>query len=99
MEFSNAILKNDRAAGLITMLNKDGTPKVDPNSNLSGLKIVDVNGWAPTEDGLGMVTNSCTGEKFIGYEVITPPTAKNANDAAMKMLRDGKADAMWIYAD
>jgi len=66
-------------------------------SDLSGKKIVDVAGWAPTADGLSLVTNWCTGNRYTGYEVLTPST--EGNDAAMEMLRDGTADGMFVYAD
>ena len=56
-------------------------------------------GWAPTSDGLGLVANSCTGQKYVGYEMVTPPNADNNNDEAMRRLRNGEVDAMWVYAD
>lgn len=66
MDFSEAILKDDKPAGLITRLNKDGEPAVKGTNDLRDLssKIADVVNWAPTEDGLSFVTNSCTGKKF-----------------------------------
>lgn len=54
-------------------------------------------GWAPTADGLFYERNTCTGEKFRGFEMVVPDEA--GNDAAMRLLRDGKVDALWIYAD
>lgn len=99
-EFSYGILKNDRPAGLLVMLDETtGKPKVDPTTTLSGLKIVDVNGWAPTEDGLALVNNECTKKPFVDYTFVVPETAKNANDAAMEKLTKGDVDAMWVYAD
>jgi hypothetical protein len=50
-EFSHSILENNKPAGLLTRL-VDGKPILDPNSDLSGVKIADVTGWAPTIDGL-----------------------------------------------
>jgi len=44
-----------------------------------------------------MVTNTCTNKRFTGYTMLTPTIA--GNDAAMKMLLNGEADAIWIYAD
>ena len=72
--------------------------QVSPQSDLSGVKIADVNGWAPTEDGLQSVTNKCTGASFQGYEVISSAVEK-PNDAALQMLLDGTVDAVWIYGD
>ena len=96
MEFSHGILSHNKPAGLITRL-KNGIPEISPQSDLSGIKVVDVAGWAPTEDGLSMVTNTCTNKRFTGYTMLTPEKA--GNDAAMKMLLNGEADAIWIYAD
>jgi hypothetical protein len=59
-EFSYGILENNKPAGLLTRL-VDGKPILDPNSDLSGKKIVDVTGWAPTIDGIKFSTNNCSG--------------------------------------
>jgi len=83
IEFSWGVLKANKPAGLMVMLKPDGTPKISPDSTLDGLKVVDVTGWAPTNDGLALVENKCTGKRFSGYEVINPPNADNNNDAAM----------------
>jgi len=73
MEFSHSILENNKPAGLLTTLNETGTPKVSTSSDLSGLKVVDVNGWAHTQDGLAVTKNACTGNTaFSGYEWVTP---------------------------
>lgn len=96
-EFSQAILKDNKPAGLIVRLDAQGNPLVGGSSDLSGLNVVDVNGWAPTSDTLGIVNNPCTGQKFSGYNLIIP--AETGNDAAMAILRSGQADAMWVYAD
>jgi hypothetical protein len=94
-DFSIAILAVNKAAGLLTLL-ENGAPRVDGFSDLSGLKVVDVGGWAPTADGLGFVTNKCTGEKYSSdYTLLTG----DGNDASMQMLRDGSADAMFVYSD
>jgi hypothetical protein len=78
----------------------NGKPTVNPHSDLSGLRVVDVSGWAPTADGLMYVTNTCTGKHYTNYTMIIPNNqGRNANDVAMQMLRDDKADALWIYAD
>jgi len=105
LEFSDAILNQNKPAGLIVMLNSDGTPKVDGLSNLAGKTVVDVGGWAPTADTIAFVENKCTGEQYAsmctesgGTDCYTLTTGEG-NDASMKMLRDGEADAMFIYAD
>ena len=98
VDFSNGILKMNKPAGLITRL-VNGKPHVSPKSDLKGLKIVDVVGWAPTPDTLSLVTNKCTKKRFEGYTMVNPTASGNANDAAMKMVLDGTADAMWIYSD
>eukprot|EP00971_Amphidinium_carterae_P061913 1226160-Amphidinium_carterae.1 len=51
-EFGDGILEVNKAAGLLTLLNENGVPMVTGQSDLSGLNIVDVAGWAPTADGL-----------------------------------------------
>jgi len=96
MEFTNAFLSDNKPAGILTRL-VNGVPVVSPSSDLSGVNIVDVNGWAPTADTLAIVRNPCTGNYFSGYTMITPTDV--GNDAAMAMLMDGTADAMWVYAD
>jgi len=96
MEFTNAFLSDNKPAGILTRL-VNGVPVVSPSSDLSGVNIVDVNGWAPTADTLAIVRNPCTGNYFSGYTMITPTDV--GNDAAMAMLLDGTADAMWVYAD
>jgi len=106
MEFTNSILDANKPAGLLTLLDSDGTPKVNGLSDLAGLKVVDVGGWVPTADGLMYVENKCTGKKYApkcpegeyGVECYTLLVG-DGNDAAMKMLRSGEADAMFVYAD
>ena len=97
VEFSHSILKQNKPAGLLTRLSVDGTPVVSPTDNLAGKRIVDVAGWAPTPEGIAIVANPCTGERYTGYKVLVPP--ESGNDAAMRMLLSGEADAMWVYAD
>mmetsp|Transcript_11306 Transcript_11306/g.21536 ORF Transcript_11306/g.21536 Transcript_11306/m.21536 type:complete len:398 (+) Transcript_11306:220-1413(+) len=98
MEFSHGLVRNSKPAGLLVRLNDDGAPEIDGNHNLNGTKIVHVNSWAPTEDGLGFVQNQCTGERFSGYTMI-PSSAENPNDDALGKLLDGTADAMWVFVD
>lgn len=97
LEFSHPILDQNKPAGILTRLGKDGKPVLSPTSNLSGKKIVDVKGWAPTVDGLSFVKNSCTGKPFSGFETIVPDVS--GNDAALEYLLNGTADGMFVYAD
>lgn len=97
LDFTYGILSSNKPAGILTRLGSDGKPVIDPKSDLRGKKIVDVKGWAPTADGLKLVTNWCTNQRYSGFEVITP--AKDGNDPAMAMLRNGEADGMFVYAD
>lgn len=96
LEFSDPILSDNKPAGILTRL-EDGKPVVSPMSNLTGIKIVDVKGWAPTSDGLAFIKNTCTGGNFVDYEMLVP--SESGNDAALAMLLDGSADAMFVYAD
>jgi hypothetical protein len=95
-DFSHGILNVNKAAGLMVLLDERGQPKVDGQSDLNGVKVVDVGGWAPTADGLGFVTNKCTGGKYSSNHTLL---VADGNDAAMQMLRDSAADAMFVYAD
>ena len=100
VEFSHGILKSNKPAGLLVRM-KDGKPEIDPKSNLKDIKVVDVKGWAPTNDGLNFVKNTCTKEPsyFLGFDMITPEdsykskstkkTYTNANDISLAMLLDG----------
>lgn len=96
LEFSDPILQDNKPAGILTRL-IDGKPIISPNSDLKGVKIVDVKGWAPTSDGIAFVKNSCTGRNFVDYEIILPE--QSGNDAALELLLNGTADAMFVYAD
>jgi len=98
LDFSYGILSANKPAGILTLLGPDGKPTIDPTTDdLTGKKIVDVAGWAPTADGMALVTNKCTGNRYTGMEILIPDTS--GNDAAMAMLRNGQADGMWVYAD
>lgn len=97
LDFSWGILSSNKPAGILTRLGSDGKPVIDPKSDLSGKKIVDVKGWAPTADGLSLVKNWCTGKRYEGFQIVTP--AEDGNDAAMTMLRNSEADGMFVYAD
>merc|ERR1711988_59615 len=97
LDFSRGILDANKPAGILTRLGSDGKPAIDPTSDLSGKRIVDVSGWAPTADGLSLVNNHCSGARFSDFTVLTP--SESGNDAAMRMLRNGDADGMFVYAD
>jgi hypothetical protein len=105
LEFTEAVLDANKPAGLLVLLNADGTPKVDGKSSLAGLKIVDVAGWAPTADGLLYVENKCTGTQYAKNSEYTLLSANgdlgggvkvSPNDHAMMMLRSGAADAVFL---
>jgi len=98
LEFSAPIVSNNKAAGILTRLN-DGVPVVDGMSSLSGVKVGDVSGWAPTADVLAISMNQCTGETFSGFTLVTNGATEKQNDVALTQLLDGDVDALWIYAD
>lgn len=104
-DFSGGILDVNKAAGLLTML-VDGKPKVDGCSDLDGVKVVDVAGWAPTADTIAFVENKCSDTTYSNKYTIMSAEGydnsngtANANTHAMEMLRAGEADAMFVYAD
>jgi hypothetical protein len=100
LEFSEAILDDNKSAGILTRLDAAGNPVINGLNNLSGIKVVDVPGFAPTADNLAIITNDCTGESFVEYEIIKPTTTTDQeNDDALRTLLSGDADAVWIYAD
>ncbi len=70
VDFSEPILDLNKPAGLIVKLDGNSTPLVLGNDDLSGKRVVDVKGWAPTEDGMYFVTNSCTGKKFKDFTIV-----------------------------
>ena len=103
-EFTGAILDDNKAAGLLTLLDEGDNPRVSGQDDLAGRTLIDVGGWAPSPDGLKFVTNQCTGSKYsddIGAVLIAEVDEENANpnDAAMRMLRGGEGDAIFIMAD
>jgi hypothetical protein len=106
VEFSDAILQQNKPAGLITRLDGNGNPVISGNNNLEGVNVVDVTGWAPTPDTLAVATNDCTGERFNGFHMLDPvpcpadgSAGNGPNDCALNALMDGRADAVWLYAD
>ena len=96
MEFSHSILDSNKFAGILTRLDGDGNPIISPMSNLAGIRIADVVGWAPTADTLEFLSNSCTGERYTEYIMTVP---EEGNDAALSDLLDGTVDGVYIYAD
>merc|ERR1719293_85409 len=102
-DFSSAILKTNKAAGLLGRLDENGKPLVSSDSDLSGLRVVDVGGWAPTPDTLVMTTNKCTDEGYDAADftlnISQATEAVSTNDAALRMLLDGEADLVYIYSD
>jgi len=81
-EFSHAILKDNRPAGILTSLNTDGTPKVNGFDDMSGKRVMDVGGWAPTQDTFATMINHCTNQAYstnITWSASSPPPACNAN--------------------
>jgi len=96
-DWSNAItVPSANAAGIITRL-EGGKPVVSPMSDLSGVKVVDVAGWAPTSDLLPLAGNDCDNQKkFTGFTLVS---VESGNRPAMAALKSGAADAMWVYSD
>jgi hypothetical protein len=100
-EFTHAWTKAaSKAAGLITRL-VAGKPVISPTSLLTGVNVVDVTGFAPTADLIGAAYNDCVDGKPIfdlnGINFISP--AGDGNFEAMKVLKDGGADVLWVYAE
>jgi len=99
-DFSYGILDVNKAAGLLVKLDENGNPKVTGSDDLSGKKVVDVGGWAPTADGLDYVENKCTGHNYaLDYKLVMATGAANNNDLALSMLLNGTVDAMFVYSD
>lgn len=102
VEFSSPVLDMNKAGGLITWLD-GGAPHVGPKEfDFTGKVIVDVAGWAPTEDGVLFSMNRCKDDEyFFGARIISTPgtytsisdgkTYNDANDISIAMLLDGKA--------
>lgn len=96
LDFSHSILSSNKPAGILARLDENGKPEVLPTSDLSGLRIADVNGWAPTKDSLQLLFNSCTGERFSDFDIHVPEAG---NDPALIDLLEGNVDAIYLYAD
>lgn len=99
LEFTDAILKDLKSAGILTRL-ENGVPVVSPTlTDYTGVKLGDVTGWAPTADTFSFLSNSCAAgtPKFVKTDAImqTP----DGNGPAIAQLLDGTIDALYIYAD
>lgn len=97
-DFSDAILQDNQAAGLLTLLDDDGNPLISGLDNISGRTIIDVGGWAPTADALQFVMNKCTNEMFDQNHTILVAEGDVANDVALQMLFDQEGEAILLYA-
>ena len=102
LDFSWGYIKN-KAAGLLARLDGEGYPMISGKDSLANKKVADVRGWAPEEDGLRYVTNTCTKEPFdIANIKMSSPKArddKNINDIAVEDLLNGEVDAVWMFAE
>ena len=70
-------------------------------TNYTNVKLGDVTGWAPTPDTFEFNLNYCDGGKqFVPpANGIIKPSGEDGNLAAIRGLRDGDYDALYIYAD
>ena len=94
-----AAFTQGRSAGILTRLDPaTGSPVVPPGSNLSGVTVAVVGGWATNAESLRYLVNDCTGELFSGFTTVTPPDANAGPDAAVQALLDGEVDAVYMYA-
>ena len=102
-EFSDAMLDDNKAAGILTLLDEKGNPLVTGMDDLAGKTLIDVAGWAPAAEELKFVKNQCTNAPFSeDVKVVNAEVNEdydNPNDVAMKMLRDGEGDAIFLMAD
>ena len=70
-------------------------------TDYTNVKLGDVTGWAPTPDTFEFNFNYCDGGKqFVPpANGIIKPSGGDGNLAAIRGLRDGDYDALYIYAD
>ena len=70
-------------------------------TDYTNVKLADVAGWAPTPDSFEFNFNYCDGGKqFVPpANGIIKPSGEDGNVAAIRGLRDGDYDALYIYAD
>lgn len=106
LDFSGGILQVNKAAGLLTLLDPDGNPKVKGCSDLAGVTVADVAGWAPTADTIAFVMNKCSKTTYSKNYTMKSAAEETVdgvkigpNDKAMMMLRAGEAHAVFLYAD
>ena len=104
-DFSGGILNVNKAAGLLTLL-RDGAPIVSGSSDLAGVTIIDVAGWAPTADTLAFVENKCTdslyskqftmtsGDKNASTRIVIQPSVKYAFRLIRSYPRIGRYDIL-----
>lgn len=85
--------------GILTRLDEKGDPVVTAGSNLDGVKVGLVGGWATDLASLRFIKNGCTDENFSGYIPVTPDDPNAGPDAAMKALLAGEVDVVYTYAD
>lgn len=94
-DFGYSILENNKRAGLLARLEGGGPEGVDGLSNLGGLTVVDVAGFAPTPDTFGMTRNQCTDTEYGNFTI----TALEGYDEVLQLLLNGAADAVYLYSD
>lgn len=87
-----------RPAGILTRLDAGGQPVVSPSSNLDGVTVAVVGGWATNQESLRYIVNDCTDALFSGFSTVTPADANFGPDAAVRALLDGTVDAVYLYA-
>ena len=73
--------------------------------NLAGKIIIDVGGWSPSAEAMALVENKCTYQPYSTNVTIVIANDEEgekgavANDVAMRMLRNGEGDAIFIRSD
>ena len=92
-----------KAAGLLVRLDENGNPSVSGMDDLKGKTIIDISGWAPSPNALKFLTNHCTDKPYAIYDINVivadvDETSDNPNDVAMRMLREGQGDAIFLMA-
>lgn len=96
MEFSHAFLRDNKPAGVLVRLNQTtGRPEISGTSSLKGNRVVDVDGWAPTADGIGFVLNTCTDPpSYFDEPSVFSGGANLPNDRALGALLSGAAGSL-----
>jgi hypothetical protein len=101
MEFSKPMLNDNTPDALLTRLDENGNPVVNGLSDLAGHIVVDMPGFAPSQDQLPVVENYCTktDDGFKDYIFIPPIYGDGpGEDDALRTLLDGYADVLYIAA-